>query len=529
MKKEIAFVVAMVVLVCSQTTCAQIFGSSDRPSSEFIPHSAVAGVAVFPKKIASLPDLKVFPREVVTAWGQKELGFDPMLITEVTLILDKLDKVTPGEEPGWAAVLHFEKMQGLAGAMIDKLEEKTIGGKTVYSGENGIPSFMVFDESTMIVGNESWFPELIAASGQGSLVEMFNGPSVKGQLMTFADVKQMRPLFEDICKVFDNYELPPQVDDFRRIPDLVESLELGVDVNKKFESRLVLKANNSEAAQQVHDIIVEGMQYGKVSMLAQMTSELDMDDPVQVATLQYARRVAEKYEVKFTPDVNGSELSITANEEILAVPVLLGMMGSVTRSMEFERKMTPELQLRQTVLAALNYESAYQKFPPTTVNDENGEPLFSGIARLLPFIEQNAMHDQLRFDEPWDSEHNSQFTTVAIAPFGVDGNGNSTIRFPIFPGSLWDDGGEKRFRDIQDGSSNTIFAIHVPEGSESSWADPTPWTISESNPMRDVFGDRDEVLVAMTDGSSRVLKRSQMTNEKLRALLTIAGGEVIER
>ena len=47
--------------------------------------------------------------------------------------------------------------------------------------------------------------------------------------------------------------------------------------------------------------------------------------------------------------------------------------------------------------------------------------------------------------------------------------------------------------------------------------------------MRDVFGDREEVNVAMADGSSQVLKRIDMTNEKLKSLLTIAGGEAIER
>ena len=46
--------------------------------------------------------------------------------------------------------------------------------------------------------------------------------------------------------------------------------------------------------------------------------------------------------------------------------------------------------------------------------------------------------------------------------------------------------------------------------------------------MADVFGTRDEVLAVMLDGSTRVLKKSDMTNEKLKALLTISGGEVVQ-
>ena len=532
MKYPAAIVIAIMALVWGPSSQAQIFGGgADKPSSEFIPRSAVAAAAVFAKKLAANPDFKVFPHEVVTAWGKKELGFDPMLIEEITLILQKIEPFPPenGWQPGWAAVLHFEEMQGLAGAMIDQLEEKKIGGKTVFSGKDRQLSFMVFDESTIIIGNDSWFDELITAGGQGKLVEMFNGPEVKGQIVSFADIKQMRPMFNFLFQELDSaYELPSQVADFMEVHDLIDSLEIGLDVDGKIESKLVVHANNVDAATRISDIVAEGMQYGKVAMLAKMAEELDLNDPVQAATLQYTRRVAETYEAKLTPAVNGSDLTVTLNEEILALPVLLGIVGSTTRSMEFERKITPTLQLRQTALAFHNYESAYGKFPTTTVDDENGKPLFSGRVGLLPFIEQNALHANLRLDEPWNSQHNSEFTAMLIPSFGVNADGCATVMFPVFPGSIWDEGGGKGFRDVTDGTSNTILAILV-DDSDISWADPKPWKISESNPMRDVFGDREEVNVAMADGSSQVLKRIDMTNEKLKSLLTIAGGEAIER
>lgn len=529
MRNSTLLVFVMIALVGSQSAFAQLLGSGkDKPSSEFIPRSAVAGVAMFPKQIASNPHFKAFPHEVVTAWGKKEFGFDPMLITEVTLILQKMEEFPPENQPGWAAVLHFEEMQGLAGAMIGQLEEKKLGGKTVYSGGEDRPSFLVFDESTMIIGNEAWFEQLITTSGQGKLVEMFNSPEVKGQVMTFADIKEMRPMLVEMLKEFDKYELPSQVSDLREIPYLVDALEIGLDVDGKIEAKLVVHASSGDAAERVSDIIVEGMQYGKVAMLAQMALELDLEDPVQAATLAYARRVAEKYETKLTPNIDGSVLTVTLNEEIVALPFLLGMAGSVSRPMNFERRMTPEVQLRITTLACLNYESAYGKLPPTTINDENGKPLFSGRTAFLPFMEQNNLYRQLRLDEPWDSEHNSEFTSMLIESFGVTGNGGVLVRFPVFPGSIWDEGGGKTFHDITDGSSNTIFSIHMTDDSNVSWADPMPWEISESNPMRDIFGDRDEVTVGMTDGSVRLLKRREMTNEKLKALLTIAGGEVIE-
>ena len=61
------------------------------------------------------------------------------------------------------------------------------------------------------------------------------------------------------------------------------------------------------------------------------------------------------------------------------------------------------------------------------------------------------------------------------------------------------------------------------------WANPQPWVLSEDDPMSDVFGDRETAAVVFLDGAGRVLKKSEMTNDKLKAMLTIDGGEAIER
>ncbi len=46
--------------------------------------------------------------------------------------------------------------------------------------------------------------------------------------------------------------------------------------------------------------------------------------------------------------------------------------------------------------------------------------------------------------------------------------------------------------------------------------------------MKDVFGDRDSVICLFLDGSVRRFTKDELTNEKLGAMLTIAGGEVVE-
>jgi hypothetical protein len=45
---------------------------------------------------------------------------------------------------------------------------------------------------------------------------------------------------------------------------------------------------------------------------------------------------------------------------------------------------------------------------PEVSTDEEGNPLLSWRVALLPFVEQSALYESFRLDEPWDSPHNKQ-------------------------------------------------------------------------------------------------------------------------
>jgi len=62
------------------------------------------------------------------------------------------------------------------------------------------------------------------------------------------------------------------------------------------------------------------------------------------------------------------------------------------------------------VAHALNvYHEMYGSFPPAYTTDADGKPLHSWRVLLLPIMEQKALYDKIRLDEPWDSPYNSQF------------------------------------------------------------------------------------------------------------------------
>jgi hypothetical protein len=226
--------------------------------------------------------------------------------------------------------------------------------------------------------------------------------------------------------------------------------------------------------------------------------------------------------VEITTEV--ATVSLRASPEAFAKIVMAIAAPSRKRASQMMTTNT----MKQVGLAIHNYYAKEKHLPPLYFTDNDGKPLLSVRVALLPYIEQLAMYNAIRLDEAWDSDGNRQYSATLIPTYCDDPDlkAKTTIRFPVYPGSLWHgQGPPKDFRDVTDGISNTIAAIQAPDNAAIEWANPKPWILSVDDPMSDVFGDRDSAAVVLLDGAAIVLKKSDMTNQKLRALLTIAGGE----
>lgn len=225
-------------------------------------------------------------------------------------------------------------------------------------------------------------------------------------------------------------------------------------------------------------------------------------------------------------------IKMTTTDRILTLGVatepLLELVAVTPLPASAQQKLN---SLKQIGLAIHNYHNQYQHLPPRCFTDPAGKPLHSWRVAILPFIEQQAVYKALNLKEAWNAASNQKLTATMI-PLYTNSKSEptkTTFRAPVMMGSLWQgDGPPKRFQDLTDGLSATIAIIDAPQSAATSWADPKPWVISAENPMADVFGDRDTATALMLDGAVRTLKKSEMNNEKLRAMLTTAGGEAIQ-
>ncbi len=190
--------------------------------------------------------------------------------------------------------------------------------------------------------------------------------------------------------------------------------------------------------------------------------------------------------------------------------------------------------LKQIGLAMHNYHAKHKHFPPRVLTNPDGKPLLSWRVTILPFIEQQALAREIKLDQAWDSRDNKRFGEMAIPTYsgnmqGTEHPTKTRIRVPVIKGSFWQGEGPPRtIRDITDGTSNTIAAFIAPDSAAVTWTSPEPWVLSEDDPKSDVFGDRERVNALFFDGSVRSFTKEELDNEKLKALLTFAGKELIE-
>lgn len=172
---------------------------------------------------------------------------------------------------------------------------------------------------------------------------------------------------------------------------------------------------------------------------------------------------------------------------IIAILIAL-LLPAVQQAREAARRTQCKNNLKQLVLAAHNYNDTHNSFP---LNAEDSLYGYSAHAQLLPFHEQANLHSLIDFNQPaqiglpWRPLMNPAVQPIASRtlnvllcpsesgdPFYIDANGDTWAggNYLLNGGSgsdveycsrkndgLFWRGSRTRFRDITDGTSNTVF------------------------------------------------------------------------
>jgi prepilin-type processing-associated H-X9-DG protein len=168
------------------------------------------------------------------------------------------------------------------------------------------------------------------------------------------------------------------------------------------------------------------------------------------------------------------------------------------------RRMQCTYNLKEAAIAIHSYHDKYGTLPspsgpivpPAFDEAENSVATasddWSWRVRLLPFIEEQELYDQFRFDEPWDSEHN--LTVAETIPDGyccpsncgefkeINGHKIPLTNYVMVTGPDTvgpTDGMVRTLPDVTDGTGKTLMLVEVWGESRPAWIEPIDITLED--------------------------------------------------
>jgi len=161
---------------------------------------------------------------------------------------------------------------------------------------------------------------------------------------------------------------------------------------------------------------------------------------------------------------------------------------------------------------------------------KDGKTPHSWRVAILPYVEGQAVYNQYKFDEPWDSESNKKLIGQMPATLrdpGADPKSEFSSYFALTGEStVFGPKEGAKIQEILDGTSNTILIVEAKR--DIPWTKPEDIAYDPAKPLPKLGGLRPNGYnTAFADGSVRFISQTidEMT---LRALITRAGGEPVQ-
>ena len=302
------------------------------------------------------------------------------------------------------------------------------------------------------------------------------------------------------------------------------SLDLGKDLN----ATLSFQAANVADARKIEDAM-----HGSIGALKKGIPEWRKEAKRSTVPDLAALLVDQLERAADTLAVKQNGTTVTATTAIKADDAFLTALKAGVAQVKVAReRVISQNNLKQLGMAIHNYHAANNRLPfpgvakfGAPLGPGNNNPNLSWRVAILPYIEQQALYQQFKLDEPWDSEHNKKLIDKMpklFAPVnGVKAEKGHTF-YQIFSGREALKPGV-RFTDVTDGLSNTLMIVEA--GDSVPWTRPEDMLYDAKKPLPKLgamfSGDFN---AAFMDGSVRYIRKS-INENTLRAIITIAGGE----
>lgn len=395
-------------------------------------------------------------------------------------------------------------------------------------------AFVAVSETIVAAGNEEQVArvkELGAKPPAAGRVEAIAALEALGDadagLAVFGDPDSRRVVRE----MFPQMPAPFMEIDGKLLADGVRSAGVAVTFPPKLQLSVIVDATNPETAATLEQSFGKAMTLAKTFLLKESLSG-------PLAHQERARSLLPLVALVH-PQLEGQRLSVVFGDDAEEVTFVRDFLPAITQKVRTEAARHERMnKFKHLALGMLNYESARGSLPAAASRDAQGRPLLSWRVHILPYMDQMELYKQFHLDEPWDSEHNrkliDQMPEVYADPDSavqkaIGDVGRTTFVVPVGEGLLFGGPEGRKYNEIKDGTSATILAVEVVPERAVVWTKPDDWQVDAKDPLAGVRrSDRDYFTTAYCDGHVKI-HQNDIASDLFRALLTPAGGEVIDQ
>ncbi|MGL6195652.1 MAG: DUF1559 domain-containing protein [Thermoguttaceae bacterium] len=249
------------------------------------------------------------------------------------------------------------------------------------------------------------------------------------------------------------------------------------------EVNVVVKATSRLAARDIVTMMETVIEYAKGTVMTPDRDERSADLVPLVKELYggYLRSFLPKQEndlLSWKFNLAPETFSFSSNPLVTSSGIAIGMLiPGIQTSREAARRFKCTNQERHILIAFHNYHEANKTFPPLYTIGEDRTPLHSWRVLILPLVEESELYNQIRLDEPWDSEYNKQFhnqmPSIYACPNSPTKNDSlERCCYSVIMGdeTAFIDEEGKKISSITDGASNTICIVE--RRTPVNWMDP---------------------------------------------------------
>lgn len=376
------------------------------------------------------------------------------------------------------------------------------------------------DDRTLLIGPEPLLKKMLAPRAAGKATD-----TIQQQLFTsfpandIAGMIDLEPLKDLKAQAAQNTPFPGLIEGLQGVKFTTDLAGEG-----KFLSQIEVRTANKNSAMQLSAMAQGMLQMQKAQMLGMANA------PDPSVSPELAETLAGLFDtVKITVNDNTVSYVMPKPEEMDAFvesmkPGVVSLFEAIRAARKAATAASRMNNMKQLGLAFHNYHDVYNHFPAENGNGVLGAGQKTGLSwrvYLLPFVDGAALYNKFKMDEDFDSPHNKALIEQMPVVFkveGVDKPGYTSVH--VFTGddtAIGTDNGTG-FRDITDGTSNTILAVVAGPESAEIWTKPGGLEFNADDPKKILGKLAEEFLVLICDGSVRYVK-SDINDDTLRKLI----------